>query len=187
VSRARVWASSCLHALFLFAFAWLVGRGFGYDVLARPPRAREALLPAAGALALLFAIRALLRAALGEEERRGLAVYRLSPRTPLEWRLWGATVLAASAGEEAAYRGVAMQVLWWSLGDPWVAALACSLAFAAAHWVQGLESSAAIFAIAAVMHGLVALTDTLLVAMAAHAAYDLAAGWRIHRERPEAS
>ena len=111
-----------------------------------------------------------------------MLVYRIAPQTSTEWILWTATVLVASISEEVAYRGVTMQILWYSLGDPWVAVLLCAVAFAAAHMAQGLKSSIFIFGFALIMHALVALTGTLILAMIIHAIYDFAAGYLISIE-----
>jgi len=91
-------------------------------------------------------------------------------------------VLVASVAEEAAYRGVGMSILWYSLDNPWAAALLCATAFALALWVQGWRSAIAIFQIALVLHALVEVTGTLVLAMAVHAIYDFVAGSRIARE-----
>lgn len=88
----------------------------------------------------------------------------------------------ASVREEIAYRGVAMSILWYSLGNPWIAALICAIAFAAAHWAQGAKSGVFIFFLALMMHGLVAITGTLILAMVVHGIYDFVAGYLISRE-----
>jgi membrane protease YdiL (CAAX protease family) len=91
-------------------------------------------------------------------------------------------VLAASVAEEAAYRGVGMSILWYYLGNPWLAALLCAAAFSLGHSTQGWKSASVIFAMALAFHGLVALTGTLVLAMVVHAIYDFVAGDRIRRD-----
>lgn len=182
VPRRSIWAGTLLSQALLFGLAWFVGGGFGYRIFALPTLGARELLAAVAALVACFGVRALVRASRTEEERRRLLVYRLAPRTGGEWALWVATVLAASVAEEAAYRGVGMSILWYSLGSPWAAALICATAFSLAHWAQGGKSGVAIFAIALVMHALVAFTGTLVLAMVVHAAYDLVAGFLIARE-----
>jgi membrane protease YdiL (CAAX protease family) len=91
-------------------------------------------------------------------------------------------VLAASVAEEAAYRGVAMSILWYATGNPYLSAVLCSLAFAVAHAVQGWRSGLTIYLVALVMHGLVWFTSSLVPAMIVHALYDFIAGWAIRRE-----
>ncbi len=43
--------------------------------------------------------------------------YSLAARTPREWQLKTVMVLIASISEEATYRGVAFQILWYSSGS----------------------------------------------------------------------
>jgi membrane protease YdiL (CAAX protease family) len=93
----------------------------------------------------------------------------------------------AGVSEEAAYRGVLTQVLWHELGNPWIAVFVAAIAFAIAHALQGWKSTLIIFVIACVMHALVWLTGTLVIAMVVHATYDLAVPTirrRISPERP---
>jgi membrane protease YdiL (CAAX protease family) len=92
------------------------------------------------------------------------------------------TVLVAGVAEEMAYRGVTMTILWYALGNPWAAALVCAVAFALAHATQGWKSGVIIFVIGLLMHGLVAITGTLVPAMIVHVAYNLIAGGLIVRE-----
>ncbi|HUR29599.1 MAG TPA: CPBP family intramembrane glutamic endopeptidase [Planctomycetota bacterium] len=181
-TRSSVWISTSAMLATLLAFSWWVGDGFGFRIFAVRGIGVREILAASGALLSLFALRALTRRLRTDEERRKLVVYKLAPRDKREWILWTVTVLLASVAEEAAYRGVALQTLWDSLGNPWIAALLCSLAFAAAHCVQGVKSVIMIFAVALVMHALVAFTRTLVLAMLVHAVYDLVAGWQIRKE-----
>ena len=182
VSRTALWVQTLVLMAALLAFAWWVGTGFGFAPFARPALgARECAL-AAAALALCFGLRAVARALRTPEERRRLVVFALAPRTPRERGLAILTILAASVAEEVAYRGVAWSILTWSLGNPWLAAFLCAGAFAAAHAVQGGKSTLVVFALGLVLHALVALTGTLVLAMAVHAAYDLVAGHLIHEE-----
>lgn len=181
-SRSAIWINTLLGLAVLFALATLVGRSFGYEVFAVSRLGGRDYAYAALALGACFAIRALLRTVRTEEERRKLFVYKLVPKTPGERFLKTLAILAAAVAEEAAYRGVLMAILWYSLGNPWLAALISALAFALSHWAQGAKSGVAIFAIALVMQALVALTGTLVLAMAVHALYDFAAGYLIARQ-----
>lgn len=179
-SRQKIWTGTLVSLLLLFLLAWVVGRGFGFDIFAmpRPMRLLE-YIETVGALNLLLLLRRVSHAMRSPEERRRMTIYRLAPRGGNEWAVWIATVLVASVAEEAAYRGVAMQILWYTLGNPWLAAAICAIAFALAHATQGWKSMLVIFAIALIMHGLVALTETLVLAMIVHSVYDLVAGYRI--------
>lgn len=179
--RTAIWTGTLVSQTVLLTLAWLVGRGFGYEIFAVHPLQPRHLGAALLALAVCFAIRSVGRAIRSPEERRRMEVYAWAPRQPNEWMLWTAAVLIASVAEEAAYRGVGMSILWYATGNPWLAALICAAAFALAHSTQGWKSAALIFAIALVMHALVAFTGTLVLAMAVHAVYDLAAGYAISR------
>lgn len=134
------------------------------------------------ALAVYFLLRAVSVVIRSEDERRQLLVYLIAPRTRREWILWSATVIAAAIAEEAAYRGVGMAILWYALGNGYLAAIVSSIAFAVAHSTQGAKSVLIIFGMAIVMHVLVWYTGTLIVAMVVHAVYDFVAGYLIARE-----
>ena len=181
-SGRQVWGSSLLLQAVLLYLAWRVGSGFGFRIFAAPRLDGLAILQSAGALLACLGIRALARAGLSEADRRGMVVYRLSPRTGGERILQLVTILAASVAEEAAYRGVAFAILWYALGNGWVAALLSALAFALAHLAQGWRSAGWVLLFALVVQGLVALTGTLILAMLVHLVYDLIASTRIAAE-----
>lgn len=165
--------------LFLAAF---VGRGFGFELFAMPsPGVREWAVTLL-AFVLCLGLRQVAIMFRSETERRNLFVFQLVPRNGREWILWTVVVLAAGVSEEVAYRGVGMAILTYTLGNAWIAALISAIAFAVAHSVQGWKSGVIIFLIAVVMHGLVALTGTLILAMAVHILYDLVAGVLISRD-----
>ena len=166
----------------ILLLAWYAGRGFGYRLFAPGPLGAREAGAALLALGAAFALRALLRRSRDAAERRLLAVVRLAPRTRREWILWGLTVAIASVAEEAAYRGVGWACLTGVLGDARVAAILLAAAFAAAHAVQGWKSGVVIFALALVLHALVAVTGTLLLAMAVHVVFDVVSGRGIARE-----
>lgn len=181
-SRLRIWTGTLVLQGLLLLMAWQVGRGFGFGIFtASRPTPRD-LLAAGAALGACFGLRAVLRLVRSEEERRRSILYRLAPRTTRERIAWTGAVLLASVAEEAAYRGVGFSILWYALGDPWAAAGLSALAFALAHSIQGWRSGVVVFLIALVMQGLVAVTGTLLLAMAVHALYDLVAGGVIATE-----
>lgn len=181
VPRAAIWKGVIFTQATLLVLSWLVARTFDYEIFASPHLAPQHFAAAIGALVVCLVLRWIGRAVHSEEERRTLAVYTWAPRTPNEWTLRVVAVLLAAVAEEAAYRGVAMNILWYSLGNPWIAVFLSAVAFAAAHATQGWKSAITIFAIALVMHGLVAFTGTLILAMIVHAAYDLVVGYGIAR------
>src|SRR5690606_31706171 len=61
-------------------------------------------------------------------------------------------------------------------GSGVAAALIASVIFGVSHSVQGWKSAGVITVIALLLHGLVALSGTLLLAIAIHAIYDAVAG-----------
>jgi membrane protease YdiL (CAAX protease family) len=133
---------------------------------------------AAAALAILLAVGALSWHLLTPDERRGLWVRHLLPRTSAQWALWLAVSLAAGIAEETAYRGV-LVVLLASVTASFVAAVILSAAaFAIVHYPQGPKSMGWVFAIGLVMQGVVAATGTLYLAMGVHAVYDVTAAIR---------
>ncbi len=181
ISREGVWIRTLLIQAILLFLAWLTGQSFDDHLFAAPPFEASDFLLGALALAACFGLRGGLRAIRSESERRRSVVYWIAPRTSRETLLWAGSVLVASVAEEAAYRGVGMTILWYSLDNYWLAASISAAAFALAHWVQGWKSGIVIFVIALVFQGLVTLTGTLVFAMVVHAIYDFVAGWQIMR------
>ena len=182
ISTAKTWTSTLVTQGVLFALALVVGRTFGFAMFAVPHLGARELLAAVAAIAVQFAIRWAARLMHTEQELRDKVLLRWFPKNGGEWSLFLAALLAASIAEEAAYRGVGMAILWWSTGSWLVSALACSLAFALAHAVQGGKSMAGIFLLALSMHVLVWYTETLVIAMAVHAIYDVAVSLLKKRE-----
>jgi len=180
--RERIWIGTIVSLGLLLWLAWVVGSSFGYRFFAVPALGVREGLAALAALGVCFALRSISRALRSEDERRNMTVYFLAPRTSRQWALWTVTVVVASVSEEIAYRGVGMEILWYSLGNGWVAALICAVAFALGHWTQGWKSGLVIFVLALTMHGLVAYTETLVLAILVHAVYDFVAGYRIATE-----
>jgi membrane protease YdiL (CAAX protease family) len=159
-----------------------VGHGFGFQPFAVSIVRLIDVIAAVLALVLCLAMLPVSRWLRSKREQRELFVYQLAPRTRREWAWWVPTVLVAGVAEEVAYRGVTMTILWYALGNPWAAALVCAVAFALAHATQGWKSGVIIFVIGLLMHGLVAITGTLVPAMIVHVAYNLIAGGLIARE-----
>ena len=180
--RSRVLFGTILTQAFLLAIAWLTARDFGYRPFAVSTVDGRAIGMAILALAVTLVMRQIARATRSEAERRTMFVYRMAPRTGGEAALFVLVAIMAGVAEEAAYRGVAVQILWYSLGSQTAAILISALAFTVAHATQGWKSGVVIFGIALVMHALVAFSGTLVLAMIVHTTYDLIAGYRISRE-----
>ena len=108
-----------------------------------------------------------------EDKRR---MMWMLPNRPSDLSWWLFVSLAAGIGEEIVYRGV-MATLWERvLGAWWPAILVCSIAFGAAHWVQGVRAVAVIVVFAIGDHLIVRATGDLYTAMTIHFVYDLLAG-----------
>ena len=181
-NRETIWIRTLVSLGALLLLSWLVARSFDYDLFFMPPLGARHYALAAATLVVCLLLRQALRLLRPEEERRRLMVHFLAPRSAREWALSIAAILVAGVAEEAAYRGVGMQILWYSLGNPWLAAALCSITFALAHWMQGWKSGVLIFVMALVFHGLCALTGTLVLAMIVHVFYDLIAAGLIARD-----
>jgi membrane protease YdiL (CAAX protease family) len=179
---AQILASSLFFMALLFCLSWLTGGAYEY-----PPFWYRAIGPleiGSGLLAFAacFGLRLLSRAIRTEEERRAMAVRQLIPRTTPEWALYLGLGIAAGITEEYAYRGVGMWALSLWIGNAWAAALVMAVAFGLAHITQEWKSAGIATAMALLMHGLVALTDTLVVAMVVHITYDWVAAVILRRE-----
>lgn len=111
-----------------------------------------------------------------EDERRRL-FFTMVPRNPREFAVFALLAVMAGVAEESAYRGVAVWILTPIFGNILPAIFLSAMAFGVAHAVQGGKTMLMVFAIALVLHGLVWLTGTLVVAMVVHAAYDIVAGY----------
>lgn len=119
----------------------------------------------------------------------------LDPRDTLRIRLrqiavrdpiWIAVTLGAGFVEEYAYRGVLTALLEGVLPF-WAAALVSAVFFGAAHGAGGWRSAIPSVGFALVMQALVWISGGLLLAVFAHAAYDLLAAWLGHRLAPKPS
>jgi hypothetical protein len=142
--------------------------------------AREALLACAAypknGRELLSALRQVSDWIRTPEERRTMPIRKLIPHDRGDWALYGITSVLAGVAEEAAYRGALMSVLIGLTGSTALSVMMSALAFTLGHAVQGGKSMVVVFAMALLMHGLVFVTGTLVVAMVVHAGYDLLAG-----------
>jgi len=185
VSRRRIWVSALVVQLLLFLLAWGAGQTYGRRLFDRGDSGPRAWLLGGLALLLLLVQREIYRALLSPRQRAELPIMKWLPRSPGEHALYVTVALAAGVAEEAAYRGVGWEVLSWSLGGGpeavWGGAALLCVAFALAHATQGPQAVVFVASTAVVMHVLVMLTDTLVVAMVVHAVYDVLAAWLARR------
>ena len=175
-SRSGIFIGTLILLFSLFLLAWLTGRSFGFDPFHLERLGRRELLAGIAALAGSFGLRWVSQAIRSETERRNLPAFAFMPRTPTEWSLYLATAVAAGIAEETAYRGVGMALLTWSTGSAILSAAVLSVAFGLAHLTQEWKSVGIVIAMALLMHGLVAFTGTLVIAMVVHTVYDVIAG-----------
>lgn len=114
-------------------------------------------------------------------EERDPKAYYFMPRNGKERGLWALISLAAAVAEEVTYRAVLFALLTTLTGSAWIAALLASAAFGVSHMVQGAQSALIISAIALALHGLVALSGSIYLAIVVHFLYDLIAGFSYGR------
>jgi membrane protease YdiL (CAAX protease family) len=171
--RTAYYASAIVQQGVLAGLALLVARLVGLELF--PPWEPRAADLAWGLALLAAALLALAPLWRRQVLRRDPMVALVAPATPGERRLWAGLALTAGVGEEIAYRGVLFGILVPVAGTAGAVLLAAA-AFALAHLAQGWRSAPVVFVFAVGFHLLVLATGTLVVAMAVHAAYDLAAG-----------
>ena len=175
-SRSGIFAGTLILLSSLFLLAWLTGRTLGFDPFRVQRLGARELLAGLAALTVAFGLRWVSQAIRSEAERRNLPAFAFMPRTSTEWSLYLATAVTAGIAEETAYRGVGMALLTWTTGSAILSAAVLSLAFGLAHLTQEWKSVGIVIAMAVLMHGLVAFTGTLVVAMVVHTVYDVIAG-----------
>jgi membrane protease YdiL (CAAX protease family) len=158
----------------LFLLAWITWRSFGLPLFpGYVPRWRDAGLGVGTLLIFVGAMYPVWRIAASRKREQ---IYKRLPQAPGEMGLWTIVSLTAGFVEEIVYRGVLFGILMYWLKDWWTAVLLCALAFAMGHAIQGWKSTAIIFVMSIIFHGLVRLTGTLYIAMVVHASYDIVAG-----------
>ena len=133
------------------------------------------------AFALLLLAIPISRAIRSPEEERRRLVVSIAPRNAREFAIYALVAVMAGIAEESAYRGVAVWILTPIIGNIVPAMLLSATAFAVAHAVQGGKAIVVVFGVAIILHALVCLTNTLVIAMLVHTAYDLVAGYAAGR------
>lgn len=177
--RGRHFVAVVIQLLVFLAISVVVARAEAIELVTAP---REGWLPWLLAGALLAGGLLLMAPRWRRDvERRERKLHLFMPRTPGERVLWVAVAAAAGISEEVTYRGVMYALLASVTGNGWAAAVAASLVFGVSHSLQGWKSAGIISLIALLLHGLVALSGTLILAVAIHAVYDIVAGLRYGR------
>lgn len=132
---------------------------------------------AASAAALLGVALLLLKVRWpGRPDEMKSRLYELLPHSPEEMRLFLPLCAVASLSEEIVYRGVTVALLGRLTGHSAVAVGIAAVVFALGHMVQGWRSVGVIFVFALAFHAIVYVAGSLLFAIVAHFAYDVAAG-----------
>ncbi|MFY9560709.1 MAG: CPBP family intramembrane glutamic endopeptidase [Terriglobales bacterium] len=101
---------------------------------------------------------------------------RLLPDDPSLMRLWVGVAALAGISEELAYRGLAYQMLREMGLNIALALLVCVTTFAIGHMTQGWRGVLGTFVLAVLFHCLVFATNSLYLAIAFHAVYNLIVG-----------
>jgi hypothetical protein len=109
-------------------------------------------------------------------EQRERSVRLCMPWDGTERALWTGVSLAAAASEEVTYRGVMFMLLAGLTGSACAGALIAAAVFGFSHLVQGWKSAGIVTGVALLLHGLVAVSGSLLLPVAVHFLYDLIAG-----------
>jgi membrane protease YdiL (CAAX protease family) len=173
-SRRRHFVAVLVQLLIFLGLSLWVARLEGLPVLA----ATAIEWPAAAGAALLLALGLLLMAPRWRRsvELRERNVHLFMPRDGTERALWVGISFAAAASEEVTYRGVMFLLLAGLTGSAWVGALVAAAVFGFSHVVQGWKSAGIVTGVALALHGLVAVSGSLYLAIAIHFLYDLIAG-----------
>lgn len=186
--RVSMYVGSLFVLGALLTLTVLTARETGIELFSMAGIGPWDVILALAVLGVAYGINAVVVSRMSESERR--AGVEIIPRTVPEWTAFSAAAVLAGVAEEAAYRGVALVLLTELTGAWWVAVAICVVAFAVGHAGQGRKAIVAVAVGAVAMHLLVHLTNTLVLAMAVHAVYDLTAvAWgarRIAREGVEA-
>ena len=180
--RMRVLLSTGFAMVIYWFLASINAQAMGRGLFAVPVLGLREVGIGIGAFAVLLTAIPVSQVLRTPEQRRKQLVYSLAPRNAKEFAGFALLAVMAGIAEEAAYRGVAVWILTTTFGNVVPAILLAAAAFAVSHAVQGGRSMAVIFGIALVFHATVQLTETLVIAMVIHTAYDLVAGVVAGRE-----
>jgi hypothetical protein len=170
------------HATLLFGVALCVWRDrlrlFPAFSVSRWSLVASAIALAVGLLLLVESLRV-----TDETARERTAM--IAPRTPREFAAFCGIALSAGFAEQLAYRGVLFSFFYWYTGTLLWAALLAAIPFGLVHLFQGWRSALIVTVIALRDQLLVALTGTLVFAIAIHIIHDIIAGAVLmNRARP---
>ncbi len=175
--RKRIILSTMFSLTILWFLAAMNAAAMGSNVFSVDGVGLREIAIGIVAFAVLLLAIPISRAIQTRDELRRRLLNSIAPRTASEFAVFVALALMAGIAEESAYRGVAVWTLTPVFGGMLPAMALSAMAFAVAHAVQGGKTMAIVFGIAIVFHVLVQLTNTLVIAMVVHAAYDVVAGY----------
>src|SRR3954447_17266316 len=177
ISRLSFFRQTILFQLFLGAIAaWTA---YAHGILTMPSPQRPLIAWSAAAVMYVVAVGMLKLRWPSRSAASKQRLYDILPHDRAELPAYAILCVVAGTAEEFIYRGVMTELAQRLIGIAIVTIVVMSIAFAAAHAMQGLRSMAAIFVIALACHALVWLAQSLIPAMAVHFAYDLTAGMLI--------
>ena len=179
ISRSRFFRQTILFQLFLGAiFAWTAHT---HGILPMPSPGRPLIAWSAATVMYVAAVVMLKLRWPSRSAASKQRLYDILPHDRAEFPPYALLCVVAGIVEEFIYRGVMTELAQRLLGIAIITIVAMSIAFAAAHAMQGLRSMAGIFVIALACHALVWLAQSLIPVMAVHFAYDVTAGMLIPR------
>lgn len=185
-SPKAIWLWTLFGHGVLFIVAWLAAEEVQLKLFSLPTFALVDWLYACVTLSVCLVISSFVRS--GQTDRQSESrtmAHLLLPRSKGETALKNLAILSASVVEEFAYRGVGFFIVWHLFGNPWLAAVVCSIAFGLAHWIQGWKNVFGVAGIGMALQALVAVTNTLFLAIVVHAVFDIVAFYRNKREARE--
>ena len=176
VSRLALYANALVTHAVLLGATVAAARIEGVALFAPAALDWRDLAAATATLAAALGLGELFWRSRSPAERDRLWVLRILPRTAAERRAWVLVSAGAAIAEEVAYRGAFVLFATVATGSLPVAVVASALAFAAVHAPQGAVSVAYVFVLALLHQAVVLFTETLVLAIAVHFAYDVVAG-----------
>lgn len=178
-SRLAYYLSLLVQLWVFAAFSVWVAFVRGIDLsLFRLPSPGHAM----AGMGLLAAIVVLMWPLWRRSARERDAVFRFFiPGSRPQRLVWILVSASAGIGEEITWRAVQYLLLVGLMGDPVPAVVVCSLMFGAAHMGQGVRGAILAAPFAAILHVVVIVSGSLVLAMALHFLYDAIAGLTLGR------
>jgi len=174
MSRRRFFLQTIFAQLYLFVIAIVAAQRNHIDLLSMPESPLLAWTLGAAFFGIMLAVMRFRWPSRDRESKERL--YRLLPQNGSDLPLYFLVSLAAGICEETVYRGVATPLLVEVTNNLFAGVLISAAAFAVAHIIQGKRAALGVFGVALMAQSIVLISQSLLPAMAAHAAYDAVAG-----------